>query len=214
MGKSLADGAVAPTPSIAIVWADGVEQSFDGPEEFVAGHPPEQLRGFRRLAATARSDGCEVTFELNRKQRWWRSDGEALLRITGAEPEAARERMAQLLPVAGSGYQDFWGPCSIPDGLAPGNTHRYLHLVRVGLNCLVAAILGAGLYLATAQFEVPALAFGALLIGAAVPTAIDRVVPEIDVAPGGRTRFRAVLGWLSLAAFTPVGAWFVSLFTG
>lgn len=216
MEGSLADGDGAPPrSSISLVSAVGDKQSFDGPEEFIAAHPPDYLPDFRRLAATASSDRCEVAFELNRQRRMWRSDGEASLWVVAADPSAARGTMAELVPVARAGYQSFWGPCSIPAGLESGSAlRRHLHLVRTALNAGVAGVLGAALYLATAQYDVPALALVALLIGLAVPPAIDRVVPDIDIASGGHTRFRAIVNRLSLVALAPLGTWFIGLFTG
>jgi hypothetical protein len=213
--KSLADGGgTQPTASISLVSADGYEQSFDGAADFISAHPPDHLGSFRQLAAKAGSGGCEVTFELNREQRLWSSDGEAMLRVVTADRDAAKRTTEKLLPVAASGYKSFWGPCSIPGDLGPKGIRRRLHLARTALNAAVAAILGAALYLATAKYEIPGLALVALLIGLAVPTGIDRVVPEIDIAPGGRTRFRAIVNRLSLAVLAVVGTWFVSLFTG
>jgi hypothetical protein len=208
-------GADATVTSTIVFVAADLEQKFDGPKEFVAEHPPDHLGRFQRLAAGTSAGGGEIVFELKRRQGKLSSGGEALLRVTAHDDEAARQTMAELLPVASSGYQAFWGPCSIPPGVTSGpEGGPPLHLVRTVLNTGIAVILGAALYMATAAFGVPALAVGALLIGLAVPTVVDRIVPEIEIASGGRTRFRAISGRLGFAAFSSFGAWIVGLFAG
>jgi hypothetical protein len=198
--------------SIQLVSASGRRQVFEGPDRFLSEHAPEHLRGLQKLAAEARSGERVIAFELHQERRRLQASGEAVLRIE-AEPVAAQSLTAELAPVATAGYHAFWGPCS-PRELAGNAAEQRLYLVRAGLNCLVAAILGAGLYLATARFDVPALAFVALLIGLAVPTVIDRIVPQIEVVLGANTRFRAIMRKLVWAVLSPIGLWFVSLFTG
>jgi hypothetical protein len=214
MKKSLAEhGESQVTLSIVLVSAGGDRQAFEGYEQFLSEHAPEHLRGLRQLTAEARAGACGIAFELRQERRRLQATGEAVLRIE-AEPDTAQSLMRELAPVAASGYHAFWGPCAVPADVAPGIYERNLSLAKIGLNCVVAATLGAGLYLATARFDVPALAFAALLIGLAVPPVVDRIVPQIEVVLGANTRFRAITRRLALAVLSPVGFWFLSLFTG
>jgi hypothetical protein len=204
------------TSSIAVL-AGGYEGLFANAESFVGGVPPEFLSSLREIVAVSKGEVAGMDFTLSRKRRWFgSSDDGARLRVTASTRAASDRLLEALVPAAARGYQPYWGPCKVPNNVTqPDWVYRKLKAIRVVLNLIAAAVIGAAVFLATARFSIPGpVALGAFVLGALTPTLIDSAVPKVEIAASGRTRLRVMLARLIGAVLTAVGAAVVGLFLG
>lgn len=200
-------GAPTASPTVSITASsDSYHRELNSVDAF-RGLAPELIPELLHVTGSCSLDDSEVTFELQRFPRLSRKRETARLDVVAPDPAWADVLMGMVIPHAAKGYRAYWGICEAPAEFKQAAHDRGLApslLTKATLSGLIGLIVGIGLGFATVRFHLPAITAGFVVIGLLVPTAIDFVIPDVQIAAGGKTRvvvFRTYLaGALAAAA--------------
>lgn len=216
---AVARTARGPATGAITVCAGGHTEDFASPEAFVAGVSPEGLARFTRITATVAGSGLEARLSWERPRRQGASTQVVRLRVDARERSAAERVAREVIPVIGWAYRPYWGACGWPDAVTGRSSYeRHGANLRYGLIFTLAVVLGV--LLARAVDRLPGAGLPswatALVVasGAVIPLVLDRAVPDVEVAPLGRTRLRAISIRMATAVASALGSQLVVWLAG
>lgn len=208
-------GAPTASPTVSITASsDAYTRELNSVDAF-RGLAPELIPELLHVTGSCSLDGSEVTFELQRFPRLSRKRETARLDVVAPDPARADELMGIIIPHAAKGYRPYWGICEAPAefkeaahdrGLAPSLA------TKATLSGLIGLIVGVGLGFATVKFHLPAVTAAFVAIGLLIPTAINFVIPDVQIAAGGKTRAIVFSRYLASALATAVVTWLVGFY--
>lgn len=221
-GNTLIERATRPGEPLAEIEieiaASGHRERYDSVSAFGRASP-EVLRRFRYARLRTVKGYLALSLELQRPASVWSRQRTSLVKLTVAGgPQvpsavvvsAARSSVAEI----NWGYRAYWGSSQWHSELGARTMyHRFGFLIRIA--AIGALGFVGGFLLVNAADRLwgtapPLVILAAGALGFLTPFAIDRAIPDVEIAAGGRTRLLTLARWLSATAVASFGVQFVS----